>query len=72
MSLVYQHLNDDAKTAIASAVNGGPAPASDAALRAAWEADHYAHSVLLSTCTDSDCQAGHREAMATIEAALAP
>ncbi len=39
-------------------------------MRAAWEAEHYAHSLQLAKATSAEERAEHRDAMTRIEAAL--
>ncbi len=39
-------------------------------MRAAWEAEHYAHSLQFAAATEPEDRQRHREAMAKIEAAL--
>lgn len=67
----YTHLTAEQQTALREqhAQRGRPAPVSDA-LRAAWEADHYAHSLQAAAKTGNE-KAVHLKAMADIEKALA-
>lgn len=68
----YKHLSADDKAAIADQhrPDTPDTPIVDDALRAAWEADMYAHSVLAEQAADPDEKQEHLDAMATIEKAL--
>jgi hypothetical protein len=71
VSLTYKHLDDQDKKAVEADVAERDAPpAVDDALAAAWEADHYAHSLLLAAASDKDEQKRHVDAMKAIEDAL--
>lgn len=72
MAYTYKHLNAADMAAIADQhrPDKPDVPAVDDALRAAWERDHYAHSLLAGQAIDPDERQEHLDAMATIEAAL--
>lgn len=72
MAYTYKHLNADDKAAIADQhrPDKPDTPVVDDALRAAWERDHYAHSLLAEQATGPDEKQAHLDAMATIEKAL--
>lgn len=67
----YTHLTPERQAAIRSqhAARGKPQPVVTDQLRAAWEADHYAHSLLAAEATGKQ-KAEHQKAMAAIEKAL--
>ena len=72
MALTYRSLSDKDKTAITTEIAKRKAPpaAPDAAMLAAWEADHYAHTLLLAAATDPEVQDAHREAINALEASI--
>lgn len=74
MALTYQHIDEEDKAAVQADVNerdAGPTNTIDDATIAAWERDHYAHSLLLANETDPEQRKIHEEAMRTIEDAHA-
>lgn len=72
MALAYRHLTAEQKAAVDADVQRRTAPpaAPNDALVAAWEADHYAHSLLLAAATDEAEQEQHRAAIKTLEQAV--
>lgn len=72
MTIEYKHIDADDKKAVESDVaeRDDTAPVVDDALAAAWERDHYAHSLLLAKATDDDERQTHVDAMTAIEDAL--
>lgn len=70
MAYRYKHLNANDKARIDRRVPEPPEPAVDDELRRAWEADHYAHSLLAADPAFAHERQAHLDAMATIEAAL--
>lgn len=74
MARTYKYLDADDKKAVESSVaerDRDAAPAVDDALVAAWEADHYAHSLLARNAATAEDRKEHEEAMKAIEDALA-
>jgi hypothetical protein len=73
MAHTYRYLDADDKTEIESEVaeRDAPEPVPDATLLAAWERDHYTHSVLAAQESDPDAKQEHLDAMEQIEAAIA-
>lgn len=66
----YRKLTPEQQQTIAAAAVTGGTAAPDHPTRAAWEAEHYAHSVLLDAATDPDVREQHQVAMSELEAAL--
>lgn len=68
----YKYLDADDKKAVEAQVAEGDdatSPAVDDSLAATWEADHYAHSLLVANATH-DQRKAHEDAMKAIEDAL--
>lgn len=74
MPLEYEHLSAEDRKAIADQHRADTDPAGDPvvddAILAAWEREHYAHSLLAEQATDDDERQEHLDAMATIEDAV--
>lgn len=73
MARDYTYLDADDKADVEADVaerDSGTSPAVDDALAAAWERDHYAHSLLLAQATGDDERQAHADAMTAIEDAL--
>jgi hypothetical protein len=66
----YKYLDAEGKAAVEAAVAGDDTVTVDEAVAAAWEREHYAHSLLAAEATDADVKTEHADAMKTIEAAL--
>jgi hypothetical protein len=69
----YRYIDADDKAEVEAEVaeRDAPEPGPDAALLAAWERDHYTHSLLAAQESDPDARQAHLDAMEQIEAAIA-
>lgn len=68
----YAYLTADQQGAIRAEQARRAEPAvPDAALRAAWEADHYAHTLLAESAEDPAERSAHLKAAGVLERALA-
>lgn len=73
MAHEYKYLDAEDKADVEADVaerDKDTAPVVDDTLAAAWERDHYAHSLLLAKAIDDDERQAHTDAMTAIEDAL--